>query len=134
MNERLPARPAVRRFLREARGGFGRRSRRGPDRTAIGYLRTDLAAPDLARWEPRIRATATTVGYDLLGTLMFPAAPAAVPNHLRLLVTELAVDAVLCPTFAHLDDQLPAELLTVTDLIILDPPITYCRRDARLLE
>ncbi|MGW5575485.1 hypothetical protein ACWEVD_30170 [Nocardia thailandica] len=127
MTERIPS-PAAR---GRTRLGFGRRARRAPVRTAIGYLRTDLAGTDRIRWEPRIRAAAKAIGYDLLGTLIFPTAPPL--ERLRVLATELGVDAVLCPSFAHLDDRVPADLLTVTDLIVLDPPITYCRWDPRIL-
>lgn len=133
MNEQLCVSPVVHRF-RTACTGLARLRRRAQVKTAIGYVRTDLAGPDRVQWEPRIRATAAAIGYDLLGTLAFPPMPSVPLDSLRVLVTELAVDAVLCPSFTHLDDRLPAGLLTVAEVIVLDPPITYCRLDPRVLD
>ncbi|MFD9547123.1 hypothetical protein ACFWBG_07050 [Nocardia salmonicida] len=111
--------------------GFARRPRHAAASTAIGYVRTDLPGPGRSQCESLIRATAADLGYDLLGTLVFAATPL---NQLQALVTEFAVDAVLCPSFDYLDGQVPTELLTVTDVIVVDPPITYCRRDPQILD
>ncbi|KQY29048.1 MULTISPECIES: hypothetical protein [Nocardia] len=111
--------------------GFARRPRHAAASTAIGYVRTDLPGPGQSQYESLIRAAATDLGYDLLGTLVLTATPL---NRLQVMVTEFAVDAVLCPSFAHLDGQVPTELLTVTDVIVVDPPITYCRWDPQFLD
>ncbi|MFC9659393.1 hypothetical protein ACFVJ5_04065 [Nocardia sp. NPDC127606] len=111
--------------------GFARRRRRTAVRTAIGYVRTDLAGPCRPQCESLIRTTAVDLGYQLLGTLVLTATPL---TRLQFLATELAVDVVLCPTFAHLEGRVPAELLTITDVIVIDPFITYCRRDPQLLD
>ncbi|MFI1235872.1 hypothetical protein [Nocardia salmonicida] len=119
-------------FTRAAAGGrFIRRPRHAAASTAIGYVRTDLPGPGRSQCESLIRTTAADLGYDLLGTLVFTATPL---NRLQVLVTEFAADAVLCPSFAHLDGQVPTELLRVTDVIVVDPPITYCRRDPQVLD
>ncbi|WP_143876165.1 hypothetical protein [Nocardia fluminea] len=100
-------------------------------RTAIGYVRTDLAGSSRPHCESLIRAAAVDLGYELLGTLVLTATPL---TRLRFLASELAVDAVLCPTYAHLEGRVPAELLTLTDVIVIDPLITYCRWDPQLLD
>ena len=63
-----------------------------------------------------IRISVAGLGYNLLGTRATRGGTAD-----QVLVTELAVNAVLCPTFAHLEDQVPAELLTITEVIVIDP-------------
>ncbi|MFD6398869.1 hypothetical protein [Nocardia sp. NPDC060249] len=132
MNKQISAPAGARWFTRApADIGFARRHRRTAVKTAIGYVRADLTGPSRPQCESLIRTTAIDHGYELLGTLVLAGTPLA---RLRFLVTELAVDVVLCPTFAHLEGQVPTELLTVTDVIVIDPFITYCRRDPQLLD
>lgn len=107
-----------------------RKRRRTVVKTAIGYVRTDLAGPSRPRYETLIRTTAVDLGYELLGTLVLAATPL---TRLQFLATELAADVVLCPTFEHLEGQVPTALLTVTDVIVLDPFTTYSRRNPQLL-
>jgi hypothetical protein len=131
MNKQVSDPVGMRWFTRAADLGFARRRRRPDVRTAIGYVRTDLAGSRRPQCESLIRTTAIDLGYELLGTLVLAATPL---TRLQFLVTELDVDVVLCPTFAHLDGRVPAELLTATDVIVIDPLITYCRRDPQFLD
>ncbi|MFD6455964.1 hypothetical protein ACFWF3_34805 [Nocardia sp. NPDC060220] len=132
MHKQISDPAGARRFTRASADiGFARRRRPPAVRTAIGYVRADLTGPSRPQCESLIRTTATDLGYELLGTLILTATPLA---RLQFLVTELAVDVVLCPTFIHLDGQVPADLLNVTDVIVIDPPITYCRRAPQLLD
>ena len=131
MNKQVSDPPGVRWSTRGADLGFARRRRRTAERTAIGYVRTDLAGSSRPHCESLIRAAAVDLGYELLRTLVLTATPL---THLRFLASELAVDAVLCPTYAHLEGRVPAELLTLTDVIVIDPLITYCRWDPQLLD
>ncbi|MFG2447103.1 hypothetical protein ACGFQG_29930 [Nocardia fluminea] len=131
MNKQVSDPPGVRWFTRGADIGFARRRRRTAAKTAIGYVRIDLAGPSRPQCESLIRTAADDLGYELLGTLVLTATPL---TRLRFLATELAVDAVLCPTFAHLEGQVPAELLTLADVVVIDPLITYCRWDPQLLD
>ncbi|MEU3010242.1 hypothetical protein [Nocardia asteroides] len=127
MNSQISGSPTSRWFTR-AKPGFGlaRRWRPAVTRTAIGYVRTDLAGLSRPNCESLITTSANNLGYDLLGTLTFTGCPV---TRLHTLVTELAVDAVLCPTFAHLDGEVPTELLTATTVVIIEPPIVYSQWD-----
>ncbi|MGW5441519.1 hypothetical protein [Nocardia asteroides] len=94
-------------------------------------MRVDLASSGQSQRESLIRGTAADLGYDLLGTLTLTATPL---DQLCALVTELAVDAVLCPSYDHFDGHVPIELLSIAEVIVIDPPITYSRWNAQLLD
>ncbi|MBF6202361.1 hypothetical protein, partial [Nocardia cyriacigeorgica] len=78
-------------------------------------MRVDLASFGQSQCESLIQATAAELGYDLLGTLTLTATPL---NQLRALVTELSIDAVLCPSYDHFDGRVPIELLSIAEVIV----------------
>ncbi|MFJ4652525.1 hypothetical protein ACIP5Y_14775 [Nocardia sp. NPDC088792] len=95
---------------------------------AIGWLRSDVSG-ERQQWdEARIRGLAHRLGYDLRKTVVFGPRTDRPLHRLRMLVSSLALEAVIVPSIEHFDGgEVPAELVAVADIITVSPENTYAR-------
>lgn len=95
---------------------------------AIGWLRSDVSG-ERQQWdEARIRGLALRLGYDLRKTVVFGPRTDRPVHRLRMLVSRLALEAVIVPSIEHFDGgAVPAELVAVADIITVSPENTYAR-------
>ncbi|AYF72851.1 hypothetical protein D7D52_02055 [Nocardia yunnanensis] len=95
---------------------------------AIGWLRSDISG-ERQQWdEARIRIMAHRLGYDLRKTVVFGPWTDRPVHRLRVLISRLALDAVIVPSVEHFDGgHVPAELVAVADVITVSPENTYAR-------
>lgn len=95
---------------------------------ALGYLRSDLSGARQSWDEIQIRSLAQRFGYDLRKTVVFTAATDRPIHRLRVLVDRLGIEAIVVPSAEHFaDNEIPAELIAVTDIITVSPEQTVAR-------
>ncbi|MBO0855754.1 MAG: hypothetical protein J2P18_18540 [Nocardia sp.] len=94
---------------------------------AIGYLRKDVSG-EQQRWdETQIRRLAKRLGYNLCKTIVFTD---RTPNPVGQLIntaTGTGAEALFVPSAEHFDGVVPADLVKVTDVIIVASQSTYAR-------
>ncbi|GAB2710479.1 hypothetical protein [Nocardia thraciensis] len=95
---------------------------------AIGYLRKDVSGFRQGWDEARIRSLAKRLGYNLCKTITFGENTEKPDCRLRIIVARLGVDAVIVPSPGHFEArEVPADLVSVVDVITVDPEHTYAR-------
>ncbi|MFE5283886.1 hypothetical protein ACFRAQ_02800 [Nocardia sp. NPDC056611] len=95
---------------------------------AIGWLRSDISGERREWDEARIRIMAHRLGYNLRKTVAFGPWTDRPVHRLRVLVSRLALEAVIVPSVEHFEGGcVPAELVAVTDVITVTPENTYAR-------
>ncbi len=95
---------------------------------AIGYLRRDVSGARQQWDEVLIRSLAQRFGYDLAKTVVFGAETDDVVSRLTGVAERLGMDAVIVPSTAHFDGDVPDQLVQVCDVITVAPENTYARR------
>lgn len=126
--------PRSRRLWTRALAGPHRRSAPPERRTALGFLRTDIAGIGQVRDESALRDAAAGQGYDLRESVAFDATTVDPVARLAALAAELGVDAVFGPSFAHFGDTVPARLIRVATVVIVDPLVIYPRFDPQVVD
>lgn len=98
--------------------------------TALGYLRTDVSGIGQLWDESQIRRTATRLGYDFSGMVIYdPLTGRPTLARLRAQATRLDAEAVIVPGPEHFEGgQVPGVLVRQLDVITVDPEETYTRR------
>ncbi|MFI6167726.1 hypothetical protein ACIBCN_13155 [Nocardia sp. NPDC051052] len=95
---------------------------------AVGYLRRDVSGARQQWDEVLIRSLAQRFGYDLAKTVVFGAETDDVIGRLVTVARRLGTDAVIVPSTAHFEGDVPDELVQVCDVITVAPEYTYARR------
>ncbi|WP_378736175.1 hypothetical protein [Nocardia brasiliensis] len=95
---------------------------------AVGYLRRDISGARQQWDEVLIRSLAQRFGYDLAKTVVFGAETEDVVGRLLSVAQRLETDAVIVPSTAHFEGDVPDELVQVCDVITVAPENTYARR------
>ncbi|MEV0295695.1 hypothetical protein [Nocardia sp. NPDC050710] len=97
--------------------------------TAIGYLRKDVSGASQQWDEIQIRSRAKTLGYSLAKTVTFSATTDDPEMRLRNVVQALDADAVIAPSLAHFDGEVPETLVRLCELNVIAPrAASYTRR------
>ncbi|MEU0545164.1 hypothetical protein [Nocardia sp. NPDC005978] len=97
-------------------------------RSAIGYLRSDLAGARQRRHETEIRYAAAMAGYDLRKIAAFSDRTDDRIHRIRVMLDRLGVDAVITPSLDHLESAIvPTALTEVADVLTIEPARTYPR-------
>ncbi|MEU6558097.1 hypothetical protein [Nocardia nova] len=95
---------------------------------AIGYLRRDVSGVRQSWDEVQIRSLAKRLGYNLRKIVTFTGEVDDVGLRLRNIAERLCVDAVFVPGIDHFDGRsVPAVLVGIVDVIIVEPEYTYAR-------
>ncbi|WP_433566926.1 hypothetical protein ACQP1O_18115 [Nocardia sp. CA-151230] len=95
---------------------------------AIGYLRTDVSGSHQDWDEAHIRSLARRLGYNLRKTVAFSEHTDKPTYRLKVILERMStVEAVITPSAAHFDGDIPGELVQVTDVITVNPEMTYAR-------
>lgn len=95
---------------------------------AIGWLRSDVSGARQEWDEAQIRGVAQRLGYDLRKTVVFGPCTDRPLHRLRMLVSRLALEAVIVPSVEHFEHgMVPAELVAIADVITVTPVQTYAR-------
>ncbi len=89
--------------------------------TAIGYLRADISGGQQQWDEAQLRSLAGRLGYTYAKTVVFSAATVEPVDQLIDLARRLDLDAIVVPTRAHLDGEIPDALVRVADVITVTP-------------
>ncbi|WP_067897285.1 hypothetical protein [Nocardia vaccinii] len=95
------------------------------NRTAIGYLRRDIAGAQQSSNEAQIRSLAKRLGYDLTKTIVFSANTDRPTDQLIEMVNNLGINAVFTPGVDHLDSAIPAGLVATVDVITVHPEFIH---------
>lgn len=102
---------------------------RAEEKSAIGYVRTDICGVGQVWDEAEMRCAADEQGYDLRKTIAFAGTTFDPIGRLADIAAELGVDAVFSPSFAHLGDVIPDRLIRVCAVVVVKPLIIYPRFD-----
>lgn len=94
---------------------------------AIGYLRRDVSGARQQWDEVLIRSLAQRFGYNLTKTVVFGAETEDVVRRLATMARGLGIDAVIIPSTAHFEGDIPDQLVQVCDVITVAPEYTYAR-------
>lgn len=95
---------------------------------AIGYLRKDIAGVAQGWNETQIRSTAKRLGYNLAKTVAFGASTEHPIQELIAAARRAKADAAIVPSATHFEDNdIPAELTQVVDVVTVSPEHTYAR-------
>ncbi|MFJ4655282.1 hypothetical protein ACIP5Y_28730 [Nocardia sp. NPDC088792] len=98
--------------------------------TALGYLRTDVSGVAQLWDESQIRKTASRLGYDFSGMVIYDPLSGRPPlAKLKAQATRLDAEAVIVPGPEHFENgQVPGSLVLQLDVIAVHPEETYARR------
>ncbi|WP_028479467.1 hypothetical protein [Nocardia sp. CNY236] len=94
---------------------------------AIGYIRRDVSGISQNWDEIQIRSLASRLRYDLAKTIVFEAGTNAPIAKLMNAVWAANAAAVIVPSVWHFGPTVPAELVTLADVITVRPRHTYTR-------
>ncbi|MEV0296044.1 hypothetical protein [Nocardia sp. NPDC050710] len=89
--------------------------------TAIGYLRRDISRGTQQWDETGIRARAKCLGYALAKTVVFGDQTDDPEQRLVNAVRAMDADAVIAPSLAHFDGEVPETLVRLCELNVIAP-------------
>lgn len=98
-----------------------------PQPSAIGFLRHDVSGAQRQWDEAQIQQLARRLGYDLCKTLVFGPETDRPILRVRTAVSRMEADAVITPSLAHFDGEVPDDVVQVADIITVHPENTYAR-------
>ncbi|MFE3541786.1 hypothetical protein ACFXK0_02305 [Nocardia sp. NPDC059177] len=94
---------------------------------AIGYLRRDISGVAQSWDETQIRSLAERLGYRFTKTVVFSERTVDPIRRLLEVVGTVEAAAVVTPSLAHLDHDVPDRLLAACDVVTVSPEMTHAR-------
>ncbi|WP_040839799.1 hypothetical protein [Nocardia brevicatena] len=94
---------------------------------ALGYLRKDKSGIHQQWDEAQIRNLAKRFGYDLCKTIVFDDLTEDPIGELVHAIGRAEAEALFIPSLEHFDGIVPRTLVSIADVVTVNPAYTYAR-------